>query len=62
MVILGIQAMVNGQVILPNYQVRYFKDFKELFKNSMPKTWLWLIMSYKERLAEAIKEEVVLQI
>ena len=34
---LGIQAMANGQVILPNYQVRYsLKDF-ELFKNSMVK-------------------------
>ncbi|MBU0942678.1 MAG: heparinase II/III family protein [Bacteroidetes bacterium] len=34
---LGIQAMANGQVILPNYQVRYsLKDY-ELFKNSMVK-------------------------
>ena len=34
---LGIQAMANEQVILPNYQVRYsLKDF-ELFKNSMVK-------------------------
>lgn len=34
---LGIQAMANGQVILPNYQVRYsLKDF-QLFKNSMVK-------------------------
>ncbi|GAB5552532.1 MAG: hypothetical protein Sapg2KO_21230 [Saprospiraceae bacterium] len=34
---LGIQAIANGQVILPNYQVRYsLKDF-ELFKNSMVK-------------------------
>nr|WP_299073732.1 heparinase II/III family protein [uncultured Allomuricauda sp.] len=34
---LGIQAVANGQVILPNYQVRYsLKDF-ELFKNSMVK-------------------------
>ncbi len=34
---LGIQAMANGQVILPNYQVRYsLKDF-EFFKNSMVK-------------------------
>jgi hypothetical protein len=34
---LGIQAMANGMVILPNYQVRYsLKDF-ELFKNSMVK-------------------------
>lgn len=35
--ILGIQAMANGQVVLPNYQVRYsLKDF-DLFKNSMVK-------------------------
>ena len=34
---LGIQAMSNGKVILPNYQVRYpLKDFV-LFKNSMVK-------------------------
>lgn len=34
---LGIQAIANGQAILPNYQVRYsLKDF-ELFKNSMVK-------------------------
>lgn len=34
---LGIQAMANGQAILPNYQVRYsLKDF-ELFKNSLVK-------------------------
>jgi len=35
--VLGIQAMANGQTILPNYQVRYsLKDF-ELFKNSLVK-------------------------
>lgn len=34
---LGIQAIANGSVILPNYQVRYsLKDF-DLFKNSMVK-------------------------
>lgn len=34
---LGIQAMANGKVILPNYQVRYsLKDY-EFFKNSMVK-------------------------
>ena len=34
---LGVQAVANNQVILPNYQVRYsLKDF-ELFKNSMVK-------------------------
>ena len=34
---LGIQAIANEQIILPNYQVRYsLKDF-ELFKNSMVK-------------------------
>lgn len=34
---LGIQAIANGKIILPNYQVRYsLKDF-ELFKNSMVK-------------------------
>lgn len=34
---LGIQAMANGNVILPNYQVRYsLKDY-EFFKNSMVK-------------------------
>ncbi|MDO6596556.1 heparinase II/III family protein [Oceanihabitans sp. 2_MG-2023] len=35
--ILGIQAMANGQVILPNYQVRYSLKDLELFKNSMTK-------------------------
>ncbi|WP_299780259.1 heparinase II/III family protein [uncultured Formosa sp.] len=35
--VLGIQAMANGHVILPNYQVRYsLKDF-DVFKNSMVK-------------------------
>ncbi|MBT8316061.1 MAG: heparinase [Lutibacter sp.] len=34
---LGIQAMVNGKVILPNYQVRYYLKDLELFKNSMTK-------------------------
>ena len=35
--ILGIQAIANNQVILPNYQVRYsLKDF-DFFKNSMVK-------------------------
>jgi hypothetical protein len=35
--ILGVQAMANGQAILPNYQVRYsLLDF-DLFKNSMVK-------------------------
>ncbi|HMQ43402.1 MAG TPA: heparinase II/III family protein [Mariniflexile sp.] len=34
---LGIQAMANGHVILPNYQVRYsLKDY-EFFKNSLVK-------------------------
>ncbi|TCL62835.1 heparinase II/III-like protein [Mariniflexile fucanivorans] len=34
---LGVQAMANGHVILPNYQVRYsLKDY-EFFKNSMVK-------------------------
>ena len=34
---LGVQAIANGQIILPNYQVRYsLKDF-DLFKNSMVK-------------------------
>ncbi|MCI4669560.1 MAG: heparinase II/III family protein [Bacteroidia bacterium] len=34
---LGIQAMANGKVILPNYQVRYsLKDY-EVFKNSLVK-------------------------
>ncbi|GJM35481.1 MAG: hypothetical protein DHS20C18_44820 [Saprospiraceae bacterium] len=34
---LGIQAMANGQAVLPNYQVRYsLKDF-DLFKNSLVK-------------------------
>lgn len=34
---LGIQAIANGQIILPNYQVRYsLRDF-DLFKNSMVK-------------------------
>lgn len=34
---LGIQAMANSQVILPNYQVRYYLKDLELFKNSMTK-------------------------
>ncbi len=34
---LGIQAMANGKVILPNYQVRYSLEDYELFKNSMVK-------------------------
>ncbi|QCE41640.1 heparinase II/III family protein [Psychroserpens sp. NJDZ02] len=35
--ILGVQAMANGQVVLPNYQVRYSLKDLELFKNSMTK-------------------------
>ena len=35
--ILGIQAMANENVILPNYQVRYSLNDLELFKNSMTK-------------------------
>lgn len=35
--ILGIQAMANSQVVLPNYQVRYSLKDLELFKNSMTK-------------------------
>ncbi|WP_299555936.1 heparinase II/III family protein [Seonamhaeicola sp.] len=34
---LGIQAMANGNVILPNYQVRYYLKDLELFKNSLTK-------------------------
>lgn len=34
---LGVQAMANGQVILPNYQVRYSLKDLEFFKNSMVK-------------------------
>ncbi len=34
---LGIQAMANGKVILPNYQVRYSLEDLELFKNSLVK-------------------------
>ena len=34
---LGIQAMANGKVILPNYQVRYYLKDLEMFKNSMTK-------------------------
>ena len=34
---LGIQAMANGKVILPNYQVRYYLKDLELFKNSLTK-------------------------
>jgi hypothetical protein len=34
---LGLQAMANGKVILPNYQVRYYLKDLELFKNSMTK-------------------------
>ncbi|ALJ06861.1 heparinase [Pseudalgibacter alginicilyticus] len=34
---LGVQAVANGKVILPNYQVRYSLEDLELFKNSMTK-------------------------
>lgn len=34
---LGIQAMANGHVLLPNYQVRYSLEDLELFKNSLVK-------------------------
>jgi hypothetical protein len=34
---LGIQAMANGHIILPNYQVRYSLPDYEFFKNSMVK-------------------------
>ena len=34
---LGVQAMANGKVVLPNYQVRYSLADLELFKNSMVK-------------------------
>lgn len=34
---LGVQAMANGKIILPNYQVRYSLKDLELFKNSMTK-------------------------
>ncbi len=34
---LGIQAMANGKVVLPNYQVRYSLPDYEFFKNSMVK-------------------------
>lgn len=34
---LGIQAMANSRIILPNYQVRYPLDDLELFKNSWVK-------------------------
>lgn len=34
---LGVQAVANGKVILPNYQVRYPLKDLELFKNSMTK-------------------------
>ncbi|WPR72881.1 heparinase II/III family protein [Flavobacterium sp. NG2] len=34
---LGVQAMANGNVILPNYQVRYSLPDFEFFKNSMVK-------------------------
>lgn len=34
---LGIQAMANGQAILPNYQVRYSLPDFDFFKNSMAK-------------------------
>ncbi|MDB2606596.1 heparinase II/III family protein [Zobellia sp.] len=35
--VLGIQAVANGHVVLPNYQVRYSLVDYELFKNSMVK-------------------------
>ncbi|GAA4951854.1 hypothetical protein GCM10023314_26630 [Algibacter agarivorans] len=34
---LGVQAMANGKIVLPNYQVRYSLKDLELFKNSMTK-------------------------
>lgn len=34
---LGVQAMANGKIILPNYQVRYSLDDYGFFKNSMVK-------------------------
>jgi len=34
---LGVQAMSNGKVLLPNYQVRYYLKDLELFKNSLTK-------------------------
>ncbi len=34
---LGVQAMANGWVVLPNYQVRYYLKDLEFFKNSMVK-------------------------
>jgi len=34
---LGIQAIANGQIILPNYQVRYSLSDFDFFKNSMVK-------------------------
>lgn len=34
---LGIQAMANGKVVLPNYQVRYSLPDYEFFKNSLVK-------------------------
>jgi hypothetical protein len=34
---LGVQAMANGKVILPNYQVRYSLPDYDFFKNSMVK-------------------------
>lgn len=34
---LGVQAIANGKIILPNYQVRYSLSDLELFKNSMVK-------------------------
>lgn len=34
---LGVQAMANGKVLLPNYQVRYYLKDLEFFKNSMVK-------------------------
>jgi len=35
---LGVQAMANGNVILPNYQVRYYLKDLGLFKNSLTKS------------------------
>jgi len=35
--VLGIQAMANERVLLPNYQVRYYLKDLELFKNSLVK-------------------------
>ena len=57
---LGIQAMANGNVILPNYQVRYSLDDFEFFKNSMVKNVALVDDQLQGQQYTATREAVVL--